>query len=108
LNAYAVHSFEDFWPHYVRLHTKRSTHVLHAIASTVCLTLLVAAALFRQPILAVLAPLADFAIAQTSHRLFEENRTTPWKNQIWHTRAELRMLGLVLRGRMGAEVERYA
>jgi hypothetical protein len=108
IDAYAVRRFEDFWPYYVRLHTRSTTHVGHAIASTGCIALLVAAALFRQPWLAVLAPLVDFAVAQASHRLFEQNRTTPWKNQLWHTRAELRMLRLVLTGRMGAEVKRCA
>jgi hypothetical protein len=105
-DAYAVHAFEDFWPHYVRLHTRPETHALHAVATLSCLGLLAAAVVTRQPALAVVAPLVDFAIAQASHRIFEENVTTPWKNQLWHTRAELRMLRLVLTGRMRAEVER--
>lgn len=105
---YSVESFEEFWPHYVRLHTRPATQIAHAVASTSCIALLATAVLLRQPALAVLAPLVDFAVAQASHRLFEQNRTTPWKNQIWHTRAELRMLRLVLRGRMRAEVERCA
>ncbi len=107
-DPYAVASFEEFWPHYVGLHTRRETHLLHAAASMACLGLLGAAAITRQPILALAAPLVDYAIAQTSHRLFEANRTTPWKNQLWHTRAELRMLRLVLTGRMAAEVSACA
>ena len=107
-DVYAVREFEDFWPHYVRLHTRSETHALHAVATLSCLGLLGAAAVMRQPVLAVLAPLVDFAIAQASHRVFEENVTTPWKNQVWHTRAELRMLRLVLTGRMRAEVDRYS
>ena len=103
-DAYAVHTFEDFWPHYVRLHTRPETHALHAVATLSCLGLLGAAAVTRQPVLAVMAPLVNFAFAQASHRIFEENVTTPWKNQLWHTRAELRMLRLVLTGRMRAEV----
>ena len=54
------------------------------------------------------APLVDHAIAQVSHRLFEQNRTTPWRHPLWHARAEVRMLGMTLRGRMGAEVARLA
>ena len=105
-DVYAVATFEEFWPHYVRLHTRRETHVLHALATLSCLTLLGASVILRQPLLAVAAPLADYAIAQVSHRLFEANKTTPWKNQVWHTRAELRMLRLVLTGRMSREVVR--
>ena len=107
-DAYAAATFEEFWPHYVRLHTRRETHVLHAVATLSCLSLLGAAVLTRTPALVLLAPLVDFAIAQASHRLFEENRTTPWKNQLWHARAELRMLRLVLTGRMRGEVARVA
>ena len=95
---YAVRSFEEFWPHYVALHTRRETRVAHAVATLSCLTLLVAAAVLRQPILAVAGPIVDYAIAQASHRMFEPNRTTPWQNQLWHTRAELRMLRLVITG----------
>lgn len=104
-SPYDVATFEEFWPHYVRLHTRRDTQVLHAVATLSCVGLLGAAIVLRNPWLAVAAPLCDYAIAQTSHRLFEANRTTPWKNQLWHTRAELRMLRLVLSGRMTKEVE---
>jgi hypothetical protein len=107
-DAYAVRTFAEFWSHYVRLHTRRETQVSHAAATLSCLALLGAAAALRQPILAVAAPIVDYAVAQAGHRLFEQNRTTPWKNQVWHTRAELRMLRLVLTGRMHAEVERHA
>lgn len=107
-DLYAVGSFEEFWPHYVRLHTRPETHALHAMATLSCLVLLGAAVVLRQPLLALAAPLADYAIAQVSHRRFERNKTTPWKNQIWHTRAELRMLSLVLSGRMRREVARVS
>lgn len=103
---YGVRTFEEFWPHYVRLHTRRETQALHAVATLSCIGVLGAAAVLRSPLLALAAPLVDYAIAQTSHRVFEANRTTPWKNQLWHTRAELRMLRLVVTGRMAAEVAR--
>ncbi len=105
-DAYAVETFEEFWPHYVRLHTRPETQALHAVATLSCVSLLVSAVVFRQPLLAIAAPFADYLIAQTSHRVFEANRTTPWKNQFWHTRAEFRMLRLVLTGRMPREVAR--
>ncbi len=73
---------------------------MHALASGTCLTLIALGVARRSLPLLVLAPLADYAIAQASHRLFEKNRTLPWKNTRWHTRAELRMLRLVLTGQM--------
>jgi len=99
-DIYAVRTFEECWPHYVRLHSRKETQVLHAVASLSCIALVSAAVVTRRPLLLLAAPLADYAIAQTSHRLFEANKTTPWKNPLWHARAELRMLRLVLSGRM--------
>ena len=108
MSPYDVATFEDFWPHYVRLHKKPETQWMHALATTSCVALLAAGVALRSPLLVVAAPLADYAIAQLSHRAFEKNATTPWKRQDWHTRAELRMLRLVVTGRMKAEVERFA
>ena len=108
MSAYDVETFEDFWPYYVRLHRRPETQWLHALATASCGALLAAGVVERSSWLLVAAPLADYAIAQASHRLFEKNKTTPWKRQDWHTRAELRMLRLVVTGRMRAEVERFA
>lgn len=107
-DPYASATFDDFWPHYVRLHSRPETQWLHAIATTSSMLLWIAAIRKRSLALAILAPLADYAIAQTSHRLFEANATTPYKNPLWHTRAELRMLRLVLTSKMAAEVARHA
>ncbi len=107
-SPYDTTTFEDFWPHYVRLHTRPETQILHTIGSLSCIALVIAAFVTRNPLLLIAAPLADYAVSQASHRLFEKNRTTPWKKQSWHTRAELRMLRLVVTGRMRAEVERHA
>jgi hypothetical protein len=108
MSAYDVLSFEDFWPHYVRMHTRPETHALHALGTLSAAAFVALALARKRPLLLLAAPLADYALAQASHRLFEGNVTTPWKNQVWHTRAELRMLRLVVTGRMRAEVEKCA
>ena len=100
VDPYSVRSFEEFWPHYAALHSRRETQWMHALASGTCVTLLALGLSRRSLPLLVLAPLADYAIAQASHRLFEKNRTLPWKNTLWHTRAEFRMLRRVLTGQM--------
>jgi len=106
MSVSAVQGFEEFWPHYVRMHTRPATQLCHAAGSLACLGLLVAAAWTRTPAIALLGPPIDYGLSQASHRVFEQNRTAPWKNQLWHTRAELRMLWLVLTGRMRGEVAR--
>jgi len=105
-DAYAVETFEAFWPHYARLHRRRVTHLLHAIATASAGLLVTGGIATGRPVLVVLAPLVDYAIAQASHRLFERNRTLPWRNNVWHARAELRMFRLTVTGRMVREVAR--
>lgn len=106
-SIYDVGSFQEFWPHYVRLHARPATQIAHAVATTTFATLAAIALARRRPVLLLLAPLADFVIAQASHRRFEKNVTTPWRRPHWHARAELRMLRRVLTGRMKDEVRRH-
>lgn len=106
MNPYEVSTFEEFWPHYVRMHARPETQRLHAAATLTAAALVGAGLLRRRPLLLFLAPVADYAIAQLAHRRFEHNVTQPWRNPAWHLRAELRMLKLVMSGKMAEEVER--
>jgi hypothetical protein len=106
-DPYAAQSFEDFWPHYVRQHQRPETQWFHAAATLASCALVGAGVLRGRLVLVLLAPLVNHAIAQTSHRLFERNRTTPLRHPRYHTRAEFRMLACVLCGRMNAEVTRH-
>lgn len=107
-DPYAVTNFEAFWPHYVRLHQRPETETWHAVATLASVSLIGAALVQKSWLLLLLAPLANHVIAQSSHRLVEKNKSTPWRNPLWHTRAEFRMLRLVLSGRMAREVECHA
>lgn len=98
MNPYDVATFEEFWPHYKEMHSRRATRIGHAVGTTSFFGLAVAAVAFEQPLLFVAAPLADHAIAQLSHRLFERNATRPWRHPWWHARAELRMFRRVISG----------
>ncbi len=104
---YTSATFEDFWPVYVRMHSKPITQRLHAVASLSAGLLVVGSLVLRRPLLIAGAPVVDYAIAQLSHRIFQRNRTQPWRNLRWHARAELRMLRLTLKGQMRDETARW-
>src|SRR5207253_1992726 len=80
MNPYRVAGFEEFWPWYVRMHSRPATQLLHALATAVAGTLLLSAIALRQPLLAVAAPAADYLIAQLAHRLWQRNATRPWRH----------------------------
>ncbi|MCB9594598.1 MAG: DUF962 domain-containing protein [Sandaracinaceae bacterium] len=88
---YEAETFEAFWLEYQRAHADPTTRRWHAVATITAGTLLAAGAITRSPLLLLAAPLADYAIAQTSHRAVEGNRTQPWRRPHWHARAELRL-----------------
>jgi hypothetical protein len=106
MDIYAVSGFEDFWPHYARLHASPLTQKLHAVATTTSVSLLALGLVLRQPFVAVLGPIIAYTIDQLAHRMHQRIVTTPSRNPLWHLRAELRMYRLVLSGRMGDEVAR--
>jgi hypothetical protein len=105
MNPYSVGSFEDFWPHYVRMHSRRATRRMHAVATLSAIVLVALAVILRQPLLLLAAPIADYAIAQLSHRLFERNVTQPWRHPAWHFRAEMRMFYRTVTGQKILQIE---
>ena len=90
-DLYRTTDFETFWDAYRRMHRDPRTRVAHAVATGSAIALIATGVLRRDPKWILLAPLVDYAIAQSSHRLIERNRTTPLKKPLWHLRAELRL-----------------
>jgi hypothetical protein len=88
---YEARDFESFWKVYERKHARRSTRALHAVGTTAAMALVTWGLVRRRAAPILLAPLLDYAIAQSSHRLIEHNRTTPLRSPVWHLRAELRL-----------------
>ena len=84
-------SFGEFWVRYSRMHRRRETRVMHACATASFLVLVTAGIVLRMPWCIVAAPLVDFALAQASHRIFERNKTRPWRAPLRHARAEWRL-----------------
>jgi hypothetical protein len=96
MSLYEATTFEEFWSHYLRMHARPTTQRLHAVATLTAVGLIACGFIARIPLLLLLAPIADYAIAQFSHRVFEGNATQPWRHPGWHVRAELRLLRRVL------------
>ena len=61
-----------------------------------------------QFLLVLLAPVLAYAIAIPSHFIFQGNRPTMLGHPLWSAIADMQMCGLLITGRMGAEVERVS
>lgn len=101
-----VRAFEDFWPFYVSQHSKRATRAFHFVGTNAALVLLVAGAWSWRPLELLAAPVVAYGLAWFSHFFIEKNRPATFTYPAWSLRGDLRMLGLMWRGRMSAEAAR--
>ena len=98
--------FADFWPHYLREHSKPSTRALHYIGTSLVVLLAVAALASGRLLLLAALPVAGYGFAWLAHFRVERNRPATFTYPLWSLAADFRMWGLWLTGRLGPELER--
>ncbi len=101
-----IRSFADFWPFYVRAHSRPLTRTLHAIGSILALAC-VAAGIAMNAWLFALAPLLGYGFAWYAHFFVEGNRPATFGHPFYSLAADYVMLFLTLTGRMKREVEKH-
>lgn len=103
----SIRSFGEFWPYYVRAHSKPRTRVLHAIGSVLAVvTAGIALAVNVWILLA--APVVGYALAWYAHFFVEGNRPATFGHPFYSLAADYRMVFLMMAGRMDAEVAKHA
>jgi hypothetical protein len=102
-----VRSYEEFWPYYVRAHSKPETRRWHVAATTAFVTTLAAFAVTRRARYLLAAPVVGYGPAWYSHFFIEGNVPATFGNPLWSLRADFEMAIRIATGTMDAEVERY-
>ena len=98
-------SFAEFWPFYVREHSKPLTRRLHFIG-TVSLFPLLVFALFSNLYVLFLLPLAGYGFAWYAHYYVEKIKPATFKYPLWSLLADFKMFYLMLTGKMDSEIRR--
>ena len=102
----SIASFDDFWPYYVRAHSRGRTRLLHAIGSIAAIVMLgVSFAISLWFLIAV--PVIGYAFAWYAHFFVEGNKPATFGHPFYSLAADYRMLFLMMAGRMNAEVAKY-
>ena len=101
-----VATFAEFWPHYLNHHRRPGCRAMHYLAAATAVALLVIALCAACPWTMMSVPVAAYLLAWTGHALVERNRPATWRYPLWSLRAEFRMVGLGLTGRLNAELRR--
>ena len=101
-----IRSFADFWPYYVRAHSKPATRALHAIGSVLALGCIFAALAYKLWFFAA-APVIGYGFAWYAHFVVEGNKPATFGHPFYSLAADYVMLFLMLAGRMDDEVAKH-
>jgi hypothetical protein len=99
-------SFTEFWPHYLREHSRPRTRALHYAGTTLVVLLALAYLATGRWQLLLALPLAGYGFAWGAHLMVERNRPATFSYPAWSLAADFRMWALWLSGKLGGELER--
>lgn len=99
-------TFEEFWPYYVKEHSKPLTRWFHFVGTGMALGCLATFALTRKTRFIPLGLVAGYGPAWVSHFFIEKNRPATFTYPLWSLQADFKMFEMMLTGRMDAEVAR--
>ena len=102
-----IRTFADFWPYYVRAHSRPRTRLLHAIGSIAALACVLLAFVSSLWFL-LAAPVIGYAFAWYGHFFVEHNKPATFGHPFYSLVADYVMLWKILTGRMDDEVDRHA
>ena len=101
-----IHSYGEFWPIYLRAHSRPTTRAMHYLGTALGVILLVLAPVLATPWLLLAAVVVGYGFAWAGHFLIEHNRPATFGHPLWSFVSDFRMLGLWLARRLGPELEK--
>jgi hypothetical protein len=101
-----MQTFAEFWPFYLREHSKPGTRALHLVGTTLVVFILAGAIVTLRPVLLLGALVCGYSFAWVGHFFVEHNRPATFKYPLWSFAADWKMWAFALAGRLGAELER--
>lgn len=101
-------TYEEFWPEYVRAHTRPATRALHAVGTALFLASAAAFLFTRKTKYLAAMPVLGYGPAWASHFFIEGNMPATFRHPLWSLRGDFEMMARMITGTMAAEVERCA
>ena len=99
-------TFAQFWPYYLREHSKPRTRAMHYIGTSLVVGLAIGALTTGTWWLLAAMPVAGYGFAWASHAAVERNRPATFTYPAWSLGADFKMWWMWLTGRLGPELQR--
>jgi hypothetical protein len=99
-----IRHYRDFWPYYLREHTKPGTRGIHYFGTALATAVLITALATRRWWLIPVALLTGYGPAWIAHFFVEKNRPATFKYPLWSLVSDYRMAFTWAAGRLGSEL----
>ncbi len=100
-------SFQEFWPVYLRAHSKPGTRGCHYFATIIGVGCALAALATQIWWLILVGIVGGYGVAIASHPLIEGNSPLVRPHTVWAACSDMRMFALAVTGRLKAELEKH-
>ncbi|WP_224362799.1 DUF962 domain-containing protein [Hyalangium versicolor] len=101
-----IRTYAEFWPFYLREHSRPATRWLHFVGTTVGLGIAITAIVLGRGLWVFGFPVVAYGLAWIGHFGIEKNRPATFKYPLWSLISDFRMLGLMAVGQLGPHLER--
>ncbi len=98
-------SFGEFWPLYLREHSKPRTRTLHYIGTSIVGGIVAFALLTGRWLWLLAIPVAGYGFAWVAHFRVERNRPATFTYPFWSLAADFKMWWLWLTGKLQPELD---
>ena len=99
-------TYAEFWPYYLREHSKPVTRAWHYFGTSLAIAFIVAAIVTANAWWVLAAVVCGYGPAWIGHFFVEKNRPATFQYPFWSLFSDFRMYAAWLNGRLGRELER--
>ena len=100
-------TLQEFWPFYLREHSRPATRALHLVGTGIALVCILAASVTFWWWLLLVGLVAGYAFAWVAHFFVEHNRPATFTYPLKSLASDWVMFALFVSGRLGRELERH-